>query len=207
MIPFHDRSITRLTGLSTPLPLNMDESVENVTQRIFHRLGSHCSSHSRGVTSPSQMARIRKAFKKVLGREVKVVHRGDRNKETGSWTELIKDLLQKGYPVIISKETTNLGEYHYVVATRIRQSAEYYSFCNRKTDVCSPWTLREESLLFVHEEDKPGKWESADTDFVAAVIGKWSNPAQESYYFQCRGWLQCWATDLKKTICVTQAET
>ena len=29
-----------------------------------------------------------------------------------------------------------------------------------------------ESLLFVHEEDKPGKWESADTHFVAAVISK-----------------------------------
>ena len=107
-----------------------------------------------------------------MGREFKVVHRVGRKKDTSYWTDLIKELLQKGYPVVISKETNNPGEYHYVVVTRIRQSAKYYSYCNRKTDVCSPWTLQEESLVFVHEEDRPGKWESADTDFVAAVIVK-----------------------------------
>ena len=117
------------------------------------------------------MARITKDFKN-LGQKFKVVHRGNHEQEGSSWTEFIKDLLQKGYPVIVSKETKNLGEHHYVVATRIRQTAKYFSFCNRKTDACSPWTLRQESLLFVHEEDKPGKWESADTHFVAAVISK-----------------------------------
>ena len=171
VLAFYYRSITRLTGLSTPLPLTMDASVENVTQRIFHRLGSHCSSHGRGVTSPAQMARIRKVFK-VLGRELKLVHRGNHEKDPGAWTELIRDLLQKGYPVIISKETKNLDKHYYVVVTRIRQSAKYYSFCNQNTDMCSSWTLREESLVFVHEEDKPAKWESADAHFVAAVIDK-----------------------------------
>ena len=170
--PFYCRPVTRLIGLSTPLPVTMDSSVKNLTQRIFHKLGSHCSPHGGGVTSPAQMAHVRKAFKNALGREIKVVHRGGRVKDTSFWTELIKDILKKGYPVVVSKETQNQGEHHYTVATRIRQSAKYYSFCNRKTDACSPWTLREESLIFVHEEDKPGKWENADINFVAAVVPK-----------------------------------
>lgn len=157
---------------STHLPLMMDTSVENLTRRIFHKLGSHCSPHGRGVTSPAQMARIKKAFKKVLGRELKVIHRGEHEGETGPWTNMIIDLLQRGYPVIVSKETSNLGEHHYAVVTRIRQSAKYYSFCHRKTGVCSRWTLQEESLMFVHDEDSPGKWESADAHFLAAVIEK-----------------------------------
>ena len=154
--------------MTAPLPLTMDTSVKHMIQLIFNKLRSHCSSHGGGVTSPAQMARIRIAFRKVMGREFKVVHRDGRKKNT----ELIRELLQLGYPVVISKDTNDLGEYHYVVVTRIRQSAKYYSYCNRKTDVCSPWTLQEESLVFVHEEDRPGKWESADTHFVAAIIGK-----------------------------------
>lgn len=157
-----------MVGLSTRLPLTMNTSVENVTRRIFHKLGSHCSPLGRGVTSPAQMTRI----KKVLGRELKVVHRGDHKGKNGPWTDLIINLLQRGSPVIVSKETSNRGEHHYMVVTRIRQSAKYYSFCHRKTGVCSPWTLKEKSLIFVHEEDSPGKWVSADTHFVAAVIEK-----------------------------------
>lgn len=150
----------------------MDSAVENMIQRVFLSLGSHCSPHGRGVTSPAHVAQMKKAFRNALGRELKVVHRGNHEKESGRWTEFIRDLLKKGFPVIVSKETKNLSEHHYVVATRIKQTAKYYSFCNDRTDVCSPWTLREESLLFVHEEDKPGKWESADVHFVAAIIGK-----------------------------------
>ena len=161
-----------MVGLPKHLQLtadtSVDTSVENVTQRIFHILGSHCSPHGGGVTAPSQMTQIWKA----LGRKLKVVHRGNHKGKNGPWTEFITDLLQRGYPVIISKETSNLSEYHYMVATRIRQSAKYYSFCHRKTGVCSPWTLHEESFIFVHEEDSPGKWESADTHFVAAIVEK-----------------------------------
>jgi len=160
------RSISHIVGLSTHLPLTMDTSVENVTRRIFHKLGSHCSPHGRGVTSPAQMTRI----KKFLGRELKVIHRGDHKGKNGPWTDLIINLLQRGSPVIVSKETSYLGEHHYMVVTRIRQSSKYYSFCNSKTGVCSPWTLKKESLMFVHEEDNPGKWVNADTHFVAAII-------------------------------------
>lgn len=142
--------------------------MENVTRRLFHKLGSHCSLHGGGVTSPAQMTRIRQ----VLGRELKVIHRGNHEGRNGPWTDLIIELLQRGYPVIVSKETSTRDEYHYMVVTRIRQSAKYYSFCHRKTGVCSPWTLKEESLMFVHEEDNPGKWENADTHFAAAVTKK-----------------------------------
>ena len=159
------RSMSHTVGLSTHLPLTMDTSVENVTQRIFHQLGSYCSPHGSGVTSPAQMTRI----KKFLGRELKVIHRGDRKGKNGPWTDFIINLLRRGSPVIVSKETSYLGEHHYMVVTRIRQSSKYYSFCHRKTGVCSPWTLKEESLMFVHEEDSPGKWVSADTHFVAAI--------------------------------------
>lgn len=162
---FH-RSVSLMLGLSTHLPLTMNTSVENVTRRIFHQLGSHCSPHGRGVTSPAQMMRI----KKFLGRELKVIHRGDRKGKNGPWTDLIINLLQRGSPVIVSKETSYIGEHHYMVVTRIRQNSKYYSFCHRKTGVCSPWTLKEESLMFVHEEDSPGKWVSADTHFVAAIV-------------------------------------
>lgn len=142
--------------------------MENVTQRIFHKLGSRCSPHGGGVTSPAQMSRIRE----VLGRKLKVFHRGNHEGKNGPWTEVIIDLLKRGYPVIVSKETSYVDEHHYMVVTRIRQSAMYYSYCQRKTGVCSPWTLQEESLMFVHEEDSPGKWESADTHFVAAIVEK-----------------------------------
>ncbi|KAJ7384605.1 hypothetical protein OS493_021237 [Desmophyllum pertusum] len=70
-------SMSPVVSSSTHLPLTMDTSVENLTRRIFHKLGSHCSPHGRGVTSPAQMARIKKAFRKVLGRELKVIHRGE----------------------------------------------------------------------------------------------------------------------------------
>lgn len=164
-LPFH-RSESLMLGLATHLPLTMNTSVENVTRRIFHQLESHCSPHGRGVTSPAQMMRI----KKFLGRELKVIHRGDRKGKNGPWTDLIINLLQRGSPVIVSKETSYIGEHHYMVVTRIRQNSKYYSFCHRKTGVCSPWTLKEESLMFVHEEDSPGKWVSADTHFVAAIV-------------------------------------
>ncbi|XP_068740612.1 uncharacterized protein [Montipora capricornis] len=159
-------SIGLLSGSSTPLPQTMSSAVQNMTQRIFHKLGSHCSPYGRGVTSPVQMLRIRKA----LGRRFKVVHRDRLDKDKNHWTGLVRRLLQNGHPVIVSRETNILEEHHYVIATRVRQSLKYYSFCNRQTDACSPWTLREESVLYVHEEDKPGKWESSDIQFLATVI-------------------------------------
>lgn len=155
---------------SARLPLTMDSSVENMTQRIFFELGSHCSHHGGGVTSPAHMVRIKEAFEKVPGRELKVMHQGYHEGEAGSWTNLIIDLLKKGYPVIVSKENRKRGQHHYVVVTRIRQIGRYYSFCQRQTGQCSPWTLKEESLMFIHEEDAPGKWEPADIRFMVAVV-------------------------------------
>lgn len=161
------RSIAGLFGSSTRLPQTMDSSVERMTQRIFHKLGSHCAQHGRGETSPMQMMRI----SKTLGQRFKVVHRDGRGEGESHWTALMKKLLESGHPVLVSRETNEPQAHHYVVVTRIRQSFKYYSFCDEQTDVCTPWTLREESNLYVHEEDKPGKWESNEINFLATIIG------------------------------------
>ena len=70
------RPLNNMLDWPAHLPLTMDTSVENMTQRIFSELGSHCSHHGGGVTSPAHMGRIKKAFEKVPGRELKVIHRG-----------------------------------------------------------------------------------------------------------------------------------
>ena len=114
-----------------------------------------------------QMLQIRKA----VGQRFKVIHRDERDKDQSDWTELIKKLLLNGHPVIVSRDTNDPMDNHYVIVTRVRQSFKFYSFCNRQTGTCTPWSLREELALYVHEEDKSGKWESSDIHFLATVIG------------------------------------
>lgn len=160
-------SIARLFGSSTRLPQTMDSSVKKMTERIFHKLGSHCAPHARGETSPEQMMQI----SKTLGQRFKVLHRDGLGEGKIHWTALMQKLLQSGHPVLVSGETSELQAHRYVVVTRIRRSFKYYSFCDEQTDVCTPWTLREESNLYVHEEDNPGKWESNEINFFATITG------------------------------------
>lgn len=160
-------SIARLFGSSTRLPQTMDSSVKKMTERIFHKLGSHCAPHGRGETSPKQMMQI----SKTLGQRFKVVHRDGLGEGKSHWAALMQKLLQSGHPVLVSRKTSELQAHHYVVVTRIRRSFKYYSFCDEQTDECTPWTLREESNLYVHEEDKLGKWESNEINFLATITG------------------------------------
>ena len=165
------RSIARLFGSSTRLPQTMDSSVKKMTERIFHKLGSHCAPHGRGETSPKQMMQI----SKTLGQRFKVVHRDGLGEGKSHWAALMQKLLQSGHPVLVSRKTSELQAHHYVVVTRIRRSFKYYSFCDEQTDECTPWTLREESNLYVHEEDKLGKWESNEINFLATITGNWKH--------------------------------
>lgn len=142
-----------------------------MTERIFHKLGSHCAPHGRGETSPEQMMQI----SKTLGQRFKVLHRDGLGEGKIHWTALMQKLLQSGHPVLVSGETSELQAHRYVVVTRIRRSFKYYSFCDEQTDVCTPWTLREESNLYVHEEDNPGKWESNEINFFATITGNWKH--------------------------------
>ena len=162
-------------AFSTPLPKTMNAAVENFTNFIFSELKSHCSPRGRGVTSPARMVLINKALEEVLGREFTVVHRQYLGGESVSQAGLLMTkLLESGYPVIVSKEPSDFVEQHYMVVTRVKERVNPYRFCNIRTGRCLPWSSQSQLLVFVVQGNGNGKWESADSRFVAAIVNKTS---------------------------------
>lgn len=162
-----------LFGSEQAAPLDSSPKVKTLIEEIHESLGTSCAARGSGITPPSKMKRILKWYRARFGATLNMVYRGGSNggeNGTSAPTALAIKLLKEGTPVIVSREGRAWGEHDFAVATALRQRSHSYRLC--KGEDCSGWTTLTESEIFVREgfDGKADRWETADTNFMAAVL-------------------------------------
>lgn len=157
---FGDRQVAPL--ISTP-------QVKALIEQIFHSLDTDCVPSGFGLTSPAKMQQIQDWYRSRFGANLNLIVKYDKN-ATSVPTSLAIRLLKEGTPVIVTREGWLESGYNFAVVSALRQRSNSYRLCAGVE--CSGWATITESEIFLNEgfDGSSGRWETADTCFVAAIL-------------------------------------